>query len=122
MRSHRVSLVRKFCCLFSLLHPPFFWNLRFPSHTFFHLRICTHLSIRIHHGGSDRVTSPTGSQAFFERVSSQDKSIKIWPGYEHVMMKNVNGMSEEDQQKRMAVLDGRFRLLIGTRPSPGMFG
>lgn len=45
----------------------------------------------IFHGSNDRATNPQGSKDFFKRVSSKDKTLKIWEGYEHVMMKNVPG-------------------------------
>ncbi|PWZ02965.1 alpha/beta-hydrolase [Testicularia cyperi] len=62
--------------------------------------------IAIHHGENDRVTDPKGSLSFFERISTKpdQKTIKIWPGYEHVMMKHVQGMSEDDSKKTKAVL------------------
>lgn len=61
--------------------------------------------VSFHHGKNDRATSYLGTQAFCERVSSPTKSCRIWDGYEHIMMKNVKGQSEEDNKKRMAVLD-----------------
>lgn len=69
-----------------------------------HLVTCP---LTIHHGENDRVTDPNGSKQFFEKVgtSKEHKRIKIWPGYEHVMMKHVEGMSEEDKQKTMVVLE-----------------
>ncbi|KAJ9477073.1 Alpha/beta hydrolase [Pseudozyma hubeiensis] len=68
-----------------------------------HLITCP---LTIHHGANDRVTDPNGSKAFFQKVGTpeQHKQIKIWPGYEHVMMKAVQGMSEEDQEKTRVVL------------------
>ncbi|EPQ32019.1 uncharacterized protein PFL1_00217 [Pseudozyma flocculosa PF-1] len=60
----------------------------------------------IHHGANDRATNPQGSKEFFDRVGTKpsEKTLKIWPGYEHVMMKNVAGMSKADEEKRDAVL------------------
>lgn len=68
-----------------------------------HLITCP---LTIHHGANDRVTDPNGSKHFFDKVGTpnEHKSIKIWPGYEHVMMKNVQGMSEEDTEKTRVVL------------------
>ncbi|SNX81388.1 uncharacterized protein MEPE_00093 [Melanopsichium pennsylvanicum] len=68
-----------------------------------HLITCP---ITIHHGANDRVTDPNGSREFFEKVGTkpEQKSIKIWDGYEHVMMKHVEGMSDQDRQKTMAVM------------------
>lgn len=39
--------------------------------------------VAIHHGANDRVTSPEGSRAFFERLEVQPKKLRIWPGIEH---------------------------------------
>ncbi|PWN39090.1 alpha/beta-hydrolase, partial [Ceraceosorus guamensis] len=62
--------------------------------------------ITFHHGAKDRATSWKGTSEFCERcTASTDKSFKIWEGYEHIMMKNVEGQSQEDEAKRMAVLD-----------------
>lgn len=61
--------------------------------------------VSFHHGKNDRATSYAGTQAFCERIASPVKSCRIWEGYEHIMMKNVKGQSEEDNRKRMAVLD-----------------
>ncbi|GAK62596.1 lysophospholipase [Moesziomyces antarcticus] len=68
-----------------------------------HLITCP---LTIHHGANDRVTDPNGSKMFFDKVATppEHKSIKIWPGYEHVMMKHVQGMSKEDTQKTLDVL------------------
>ncbi|CEH11951.1 Lysophospholipase [Ceraceosorus bombacis] len=62
--------------------------------------------ITFHHGAKDRATSWKGTREFCERcTASTDKSFRIWEGYEHIMMKNVEGQSQEDEDKRMAVLD-----------------
>ena len=68
-----------------------------------HLITCP---LTIHHGANDRVTDPNGSKQFFDKVGTptEHKSIKIWHGYEHVMMKNVEGMSYDDVQKTQKVL------------------
>ncbi|EST09719.1 hypothetical protein PSEUBRA_000094 [Kalmanozyma brasiliensis GHG001] len=69
-----------------------------------HLITCP---LTIHHGANDRVTDPNGSKQFFEKVGTmrEEKSIKIWEGYEHVMMKAVQGMDKEDQEKTRVVLE-----------------
>lgn len=47
-----------------------------------HLITCP---LTIHHGENDRATDPNGSKQFFNKVGTRadQKSIKIWPGYEH---------------------------------------
>ncbi|SPC65088.1 uncharacterized protein UHOD_00136 [Ustilago sp. UG-2017b] len=68
-----------------------------------HLITCP---LTIHHGANDRVTDPNGSKQFYEKLGTPEgeKKIKIWEGYEHVMMKHVEGMSKEDTEKTMVVL------------------
>ena len=41
------------------------------------------LPLLIMHGDQDVLTSPQGSQALFEAVSSQDKTLKLYPGLYH---------------------------------------
>ncbi|PWN47624.1 alpha/beta-hydrolase [Violaceomyces palustris] len=62
--------------------------------------------LAIHHGSNDRATSPKGSEEFFRKVGTAEaeKMLKIWEGYEHVMMKNVEGMSQEDEERRDVIL------------------
>lgn len=43
---------------------------------------------------------------YMDNVTSADKSIKIYEGYQHVMVKVVEGKSEEtDEAKNAAVLE-----------------
>jgi hypothetical protein len=44
-------------------------------------------AIRIIHGDHDRVTSHLTTIQFFDRISSKDKELEIYHGYEHVMNK-----------------------------------
>ena len=44
-------------------------------------------AIRMIHGDKDRATSHLATKAFYERISSPEKEIKIYEGYEHVMTK-----------------------------------
>ncbi|KAJ9102511.1 hypothetical protein QFC21_002911 [Naganishia friedmannii] len=60
------------------------------------------LPIRIVHGDHDRATSHLATMSFFDRISSKDKELKIYEGYEHVMCKV--GIDEADDRKRQAVL------------------
>ncbi|KAJ9127780.1 hypothetical protein QFC24_000063 [Naganishia onofrii] len=66
----------------------------------------TKTPIRLLHGDSDRTTSHKASMEYMEKVTSADKSIKIYEGYQHVMVKVVDGQSEEaDFAKNSAVLN-----------------
>jgi lysophospholipase len=35
------------------------------------------------HGANDTLTFPSGTRALFERASSEDKTLKLWPGMKH---------------------------------------
>lgn len=61
--------------------------------------------VALHHGRNDRATNYRGTQDFFDKISSKDKTFRVWDGYEHIMLKNVQGQSEEDNKKRMDVLN-----------------
>lgn len=41
------------------------------------------LPLLILHGTADKATRPSGSEAFHERASSEDKTIKLYEGYYH---------------------------------------
>ncbi|KAH9442750.1 hypothetical protein Pst134EA_031567 [Puccinia striiformis f. sp. tritici] len=58
---------------------------------------------QIMHGGSDRVTNPRGSIALYEQSKSTQKSIKIYPFVEHIMMRI--GRDEEDDLPRQKILN-----------------
>ena len=61
--------------------------------------------VSLHHGKNDRATNFEGTQMFYDKISSKEKSIRLWDGYEHIMMKKVKGQSKDDDDKRQAVLD-----------------
>lgn len=42
-----------------------------------------HLPVLIMHGSADRLVSPEASQLLYDRVSSRDKTMRIWDGYYH---------------------------------------
>jgi alpha-beta hydrolase superfamily lysophospholipase len=42
-----------------------------------------HLPILIMHGTADRLSNPAGSQLFYERASSKDKTLKLYAGFYH---------------------------------------
>ncbi|GAA6031179.1 hypothetical protein JCM8097_004045 [Rhodosporidiobolus ruineniae] len=54
------------------------------------------------HGTGDRVTSPSGSQALHTLASSPDKSLELYEGYEHILLRK--GRDEEDDGRRQRVL------------------
>jgi alpha-beta hydrolase superfamily lysophospholipase len=41
------------------------------------------LPLSIVHGSEDKLVEPDASQMLFDKVSSKDKTIKIYPGYFH---------------------------------------
>jgi lysophospholipase len=41
------------------------------------------LPILIMHGTADRLCDPEGSQVLYERVSSKDKTLKLYDGFYH---------------------------------------
>lgn len=43
------------------------------------------------HGENDTLTSPTGTQRFFEAAGSADKTLKLWPGMKHEIFNEVHG-------------------------------
>jgi len=42
-----------------------------------------HLPVLIMHGTDDRLSNPEGSQLFYERISSRDKTLKFYDGFYH---------------------------------------
>ncbi|OAV85977.1 hypothetical protein PTTG_07117 [Puccinia triticina 1-1 BBBD Race 1] len=71
---------------------------------------------QIMHGGSDRVTNPSGSITLFEQSRSTKKSIKIYPFVEHIMMRI--GRDEEDDQPRQKILDDIVEWIDEIRANP----
>ncbi|WFD35971.1 acylglycerol lipase [Malassezia cuniculi] len=61
--------------------------------------------VSLHHGANDRVTSPEGTRIFYELLQTKKKKIRVWPGIEHVMLKNLPDMSAADIAKREEILD-----------------
>ncbi|KAK0550047.1 hypothetical protein OC845_002851 [Tilletia horrida] len=60
--------------------------------------------VALHHGSKDRATDPQRTRDFFPRLGSTKKTLKIWPGYEHIMQKFVDGMDEADLKKSLAII------------------
>lgn len=63
------------------------------------------IPVTLHHGKNDRATNYEGTKMFYEAIGSKDKSFRLWDGYEHIMMKKVEGQTQEDDDKRQAILD-----------------
>ncbi|MEL6123031.1 MAG: lysophospholipase, partial [Bacteroidota bacterium] len=57
------------------------------------------LPMLVMHGGADRLTMPEGTQLFFDRSSSQDKSIEIWEGLYHEL---INEPEQESVMDKIA--------------------
>ncbi|BGP31266.1 hypothetical protein JCM10296v2_003030 [Rhodotorula toruloides] len=55
------------------------------------------------HGTGDRVTSYKGSQKLYEEAESKDKEIKLYDGYEHILLRK--GRDEADDVRRQTVLN-----------------
>jgi alpha-beta hydrolase superfamily lysophospholipase len=48
------------------------------------------LPLFIMHGSLDRVTKPSGSQLFYDTAGSTDKTLKLYPGYVHDLLNDVD--------------------------------
>lgn len=48
------------------------------------------------HGEMDKLTSPRGTERFFERASSADKTLRIWPGMKHEIFNDIDGATVID--------------------------
>lgn len=72
--------------------------------------------VAIHHGSNDRVTSPDGSRAFFDRLHVQPKMLRIWPGIEHAMLKSTPEMDVRDVERRNALIQD----IVGTPLTSGL--
>jgi acylglycerol lipase len=42
------------------------------------------------HGAADELTSPRGTERFFERAASTDKTFKLWPGMMHELFNEID--------------------------------
>lgn len=45
------------------------------------------------HGADDQLTSPRGTERFYARVSSTDKTLKIWPHMKHEIFNEFDGQA-----------------------------
>jgi len=48
------------------------------------------LPVLIMHGTDDKVTRPEGSQAFYDAAGSKDKTLKLYEGYAHDLLNDVD--------------------------------
>ncbi|XP_049275851.1 monoglyceride lipase-like [Rhipicephalus sanguineus] len=53
------------------------------------------LPLFIQHGSADKMCDPDSSRDFFKRVPSKDKSIKIYNGAYHSLLKEPDGVGEQ---------------------------
>ncbi|GAA96228.1 uncharacterized protein L969DRAFT_42167 [Mixia osmundae IAM 14324] len=60
------------------------------------------LPFKVIHGTGDRVIGYKSSQSLHDRASSKDKSIKLFEGYEHMLLRK--GHDTADDQRRQNVL------------------
>jgi len=67
------------------------------------------LPFKVFHGTGDRATNFRGSQRLFDRASSKNKEIKLYPGEEHILLRV--GQDEQDDQKRQGVIDDMLEWL-----------
>lgn len=49
------------------------------------------LPLFIGHGANDRIIAPSGSDQFFSAVGSQDKTLKVYDGFEHEIHNEIGG-------------------------------
>ncbi|GAA6016053.1 hypothetical protein JCM10207_004426 [Rhodosporidiobolus poonsookiae] len=54
------------------------------------------------HGTADRVTSPSGSSLLHTRAESTDKTLRLYEGFEHILLRK--GRDEADDERRQRVL------------------
>lgn len=52
------------------------------------------IPVFIFHGGDDRITSPAGSKKLYEKISSEDKQLKIYEGLYHETMNEIGDKKE----------------------------
>ncbi|KZS91586.1 alpha/beta-hydrolase [Sistotremastrum niveocremeum HHB9708] len=73
--------------------------------------------LRLLHGSRDRVTSPSSSQKFIKECGTEgeEKSIGVWEGYEHVMMRVGRVEGEGDDRGRERVLEDMVGWLEGRK-------
>ncbi len=48
------------------------------------------------HGADDTLTSPRGTERFYDRVSSTDKTLRLWPHMKHEIFNEVDGQTVID--------------------------
>lgn len=56
----------------------------------------------VHHGTGDRVTNCSGSERLVREAGSDDKQLKLYDGYEHILLRK--GRDEADDVRRQTVL------------------
>lgn len=69
------------------------------NESFAHLKI----PFCIFHGTGDRVTSYRGSEKLYKEAGSEDKDIKLYERYEHILLRK--GRDAKDDERRQNVLN-----------------
>ena len=57
---------------------------------------------KIFHGLNDGITSPEGSQRLVEKASSADKSLRLLPGLDHIVLRR--GRDEAEDAERQDII------------------
>jgi alpha-beta hydrolase superfamily lysophospholipase len=66
------------------------------------------LPVLILHGTLDKVTRPSGSQLFYDAAGSADKTLKLYEGYYHDLLHDV------DKERVMADITGWIKARVPT--------
>jgi acylglycerol lipase len=64
------------------------------------------LPVLILHGTADKVTKPSGSQEFYDRAGSKDKTLKVYEGYYHDLLNDIG--KEQVMADILAWIDKRL--------------
>lgn len=75
------------------------------------------LPLLILHGTADRVTKPSGSQEFYERAGSSDKTLKLYEGHFHDLLADVG--KQQVMADILAWIDTRLASDAARSGSPG---
>ena len=76
-----------------------------------------YLPLLIMHGDADRIAAPEGSQALFDSVMSEDKTLKLYPGFYHELYNEPEAGPLEDTLGWLERQMKRFTPPVETAPS-----
>lgn len=60
------------------------------------------------HGGNDRIAAVSGARALYERLGSEDKSLRVYPGFKHELLNHQPAESARVLKETVAWLDKRL--------------